>query len=280
MNVTMPGVVVSAVRLALLLCVALAPEGVQAQDQAASPGEGGPSLATPRSEGEVSERYTRAASLGFQEYELGNYVEARARFREAHEVYPNARSFRLLGKVEYDLKNYRSSIRYLEGALTSEERPLDASLRADVQGLLDLARSYVATYTVSLSPEGALLEVDGSSVQLDAHMRLQLEVGEHTLYAHAEGYRPQRKTVEVIGGNDASVELRLDRLAVDTSLGVADTRHGVTEVSRRRRRGWVIGSVVAVLLAGTATAVALSLRGTRVEEPYGGTTHETLVADF
>jgi tetratricopeptide (TPR) repeat protein len=62
--------------------------------------------------------YERMVGLAFREYELGNYAEARAGFLEAHRLSPSARTYRALGMVEYELKNYGDAIERLRQALS------------------------------------------------------------------------------------------------------------------------------------------------------------------
>src|SRR5688572_888187 len=50
--------------------------------------------------------YKRAVEEALKEYGLGHFEEARSLFRRAHGIYPNARTLRGLGMVEFELRHY------------------------------------------------------------------------------------------------------------------------------------------------------------------------------
>lgn len=203
---------------------------------------------------DVPEAYLRAAKLGHDEYELRNYAEARARFLEAHQIFPNARSLRALGAVEYDLKNYAASIEYLQSALASDVRPLAGPLRTETEALLSLARGYVATYTFALEPAAAQLELDGERVSLRADATLLIEVGEHQLLVQAPGHLATRKTLQVTGGAVQTVHIKL--LPAQQEQG---------ERAEPLHKKWWLWTLVGVAVAGAAVGLGVGLSGREKE---------------
>lgn len=153
--------------------------------------------------------YETAADLGFKEFELRNYPEARERFLQAEHLYPNARIARALGMVEYELRHYQAASEHLERALTRTERPLSSEERAETEQLLRSARGYLARFEITVFPDSARLRLDGTPLQLAADGVLVLQVGDHVLEAEREQYWPTRRELHVRGGDDQRVELRL-----------------------------------------------------------------------
>jgi hypothetical protein len=90
------------------------------------------------------------------EHAQGNYEQAREHFLRAHAVYPNARTLRGLGKVEFELRDYRRATEYLEAALSSPVRPLPPDLRDEVQRLLTRARAEAERAPVALNSSHAV----------------------------------------------------------------------------------------------------------------------------
>ena len=125
--------------------------------------------------------YSEAISQALRELEATNYPEAREEFQRAHALFPNARTLRGLGLVEFELRNYGESVRRLEEALASTVKPLDDKLRAETDALLARARRYLGEVHVDVEPSVATVIVDGTRVELGPENSMLLEVGEHTV---------------------------------------------------------------------------------------------------
>ena len=202
--------------------------------------------------------YREAVELGFKEFELGNYAEARTRFRAAEALLPNARVFRAVGMVEYELRNYVSAIDYLQRALSSSVRSLAPEDRAETQQLLGRARAYVARYTIVTRPADAKLTLNSEPLTLSPDHTVMLQVGEHWLEAQAPQHHPARRALHVVGQADQLIDLALTPIAPPTH----------TEAPRDTplyQSPWLwVGIGVAVVGAGVALGFALQ-PGTRTE---------------
>lgn len=205
-------------------------------------------------DGAVPEGYLRAAKEGHDEYELRNYAEARARFLEAHQIYPNARSLRALGAVEYDLQNYPQSIEYLQSALASDVRPLQGALRAETEELLGRARGYVATYTIQLEPADAQLELDDERVQPRADGTLLVKVGDHRLSVSAPGHLTKLQTLHVAGGRDETLQVKLVPMPKEDG-----------EKVQPAHKKWWVWTIVGVAAVGLAVGLGVGLSGREKE---------------
>lgn len=208
----------------------------------------------------LPQAYRVEMDRAFQEFEAGVYLEARVHFLEAHRVYPNARSLRALGQCEYELKSYASAIDLLQQALASTVRPLTEEARKETEDLIARARYYVASYELQTFPAGAHLTVDGMEVARLSKQIVLLSVGHHVVDADATGFVSRRFEIEVIDNAPRSLLLELTQVPEQK---VGDDR-------ARRKRLLIWGGAAAVVTAGVATALAVSLRSPR--DPDGGST--------
>jgi hypothetical protein len=233
----------------------------------------GPAVATAESAGADTGRtesaeYKRVISRGLQEFELGNYPEARAAFSEAHKIFPNARTHRALGLVAYELRNYSECLEQLSRALSSKEKPLGGELRKSTEELLARTQKLVGRVLFELTPATASVLVNGVSVQLGHERRLTLEVGDHLLEMRAEGYLPERQKLSVRGGEELRVAVALrpsEPLATQQSPGAVTSQPAQpSDSDRSGKRRWYkspwLWTAVAVVIVGTGVGVGLALR--------------------
>jgi tetratricopeptide (TPR) repeat protein len=146
------------------------------------------------------------------EYTAKNFPEARALFAEAHRLYPNARTLRGLGMTAFELRSYRESIAYLNEALASSVKPLDAALRAETERLLTRAERFVGKLNLAVNPASAEVLLDGNPVKNVEGTPLLLEVGEHSLEFRAEGYAPETRSLYVKGHEIETWSVVLNKL--------------------------------------------------------------------
>jgi hypothetical protein len=153
--------------------------------------------------------YQTSIEQAVREFGLGNYAEARALFRRAHGISPNARTLRGMGMAAFELKLYVDALRELSGALENKARPLTEEQRVQVQALLDQSRAFVGRYQLVLTPATAKPSIDNQPAQLDSGNVLLLGLGEHVLSAAAEGYQEVRVPLHVDGGEDLVLRVEL-----------------------------------------------------------------------
>src|SRR3954462_10962838 len=91
-----------------------------------------------------SPEYKELIRKALQEYQLGNWAEAKVFFSDAHVLFPNARTLRGLGLTTYALRDYVQAIGYFEASLRNPVQPLSPQLQAGVRELLDQALRFVA----------------------------------------------------------------------------------------------------------------------------------------
>jgi hypothetical protein len=205
------------------------------------------------------------------EFEHGNFEEAREHFARAHALFPNARTLRGLGMVEFELRNYVDAVTYLKAALRSEVKPLAGSLRSETERLLQRALAYVGSVRLRIQPNHAELSVDGFPVAEPSRNELILPVGDHVLELHAEGYVSERHAIKLRGEQVLTLELQLTRAGIVASAGappreVATDRPG-TAPTPAYKRWWLWTSVGLVLAGGITAAVLLTRDPEQREQP-------------
>jgi len=199
----------------------------------------------------TSPRYEHAIDQAVDEHDRGNFEEAREHFREAHDDFPNARTYRGLGKVEFELRNYGESVKYLSEALLSPVRPLDRDLRREVEALLQRARAYVGEVRVEVQPGTATVSVDGVTIGSGPQAALELLVGDHVLEFRASGRMPERRHVRVRGRDQITIQVILAAPEVAPAM-----QRAVDDVPLRKK--WWVWTSIGVVAAGTAVAISLA----------------------
>jgi hypothetical protein len=208
------------------------------------------------SEQKAPASYYRAIDRAFEEFKLGNYAEARARFHEAHDLFPSAQTYRALGMVEYELKNYLDAIAALQLALASKVKPLTATVRKQTEELLEEARGYVARIHLQVSPNTAVTTVDGVPARVGADGTLLLQVGDHSIELVAPAHLAHKRQIKIVGGEEQTLRVVLQPVAGETAPRASGapapaTKDDAPAPPRRplRRNPWLWTAVGAVAVA-------------------------------
>jgi tetratricopeptide (TPR) repeat protein len=211
---------------------------VRAQDAEAAADNAAGSATEPGSKPSTA-AYDEAIGRALSAYDSGRYAEARTWFRRAHELQPGARTLRTIGMCSFNLGDYADALQNLEAALTETRGRLKDNQRAHVAELVAQSDRKLGRFKVRLSPEDATLWVDGRQAQHSANGELLLEPGRHEISAQAPHHRAGLSTLQVEGGDRATLEIRLDplppgelegsrapgpALAAGSELGAPDSR--------------------------------------------------------
>jgi hypothetical protein len=157
--------------------------------------------------------YLKAIEEGLAEYDAHHFEEARSLFRRAHEISPNARTFRGIGVTSFELRDYVTAVHYLSAALKEERKPLPPEKRKHTQGLLDRSHMFVDVYTLTISPQNAHVIVDGHAPEYEPDGTLMLSLGSHTLDVRAHGMVARSLPIDVHGGEKKELSVTLEPLA-------------------------------------------------------------------
>jgi hypothetical protein len=208
------------------------------------------------------------------ETDMGNWKEARALFRQAHELQPNARTYRGLGMVAFNMRDYVQAIRDLRSALGDERRELTESQRAHVQDLLHRAHQFVGQYRLQPDPDSATVAVDGNPVVYEKDGAVLINLGEHSLRVTAEGYRELARTLKVEGGEDRVLKLVLQPESAKIAGRSEPETGGGTEPVDQEPGGrlwtWVaLGGAVAAGAAGVTFGLIGDAKYSELEDECG-----------
>jgi tetratricopeptide (TPR) repeat protein len=216
------------------------------------------------SRAQADDAYDEAVARGVAELEANHYPEAREEFRHAHALFPNARTLRGLGMVEFELRNYGECVRMLEEALASGVKPLDAKLRVSTESLLTRARRYLGEVHVQTEPSSASVIVDGTKMEIGAYGVLLLQVGEHAIEVRAPGRVPEKRVLRVRGGERTELRVELGQ-AGPSQRALSDRRDSAAQPEPVYKKWWLWTSVALVVVAGATTAAVLLPRHSRTK---------------
>jgi tetratricopeptide (TPR) repeat protein len=248
--------------------------------QAAPPTKAG---ASSEANGKEPAEYKRVVGRAVREFDAGNYPEARALFTQAHELYPNARTYLGLGLVAFELRNYGTCVENLETALSSSVKPLNDQLRQSAQDVLGKARGMIAQLNLEVSPDAARVLLDGVPVALAAGQALILEVGDHVVEVQASGYLSERRALSIVGGEKLKLSVVMRQVEAGPSpaetaqaapLAPGPLEQDDRDAAKPRRwykSPWLWVSVSVVVVAAGVTT-ALLLRPDAKTEPQDPTT--------
>jgi hypothetical protein len=173
-------------------------------------------------------QYRAMLEEAVSEYDAHRYEEARALFRRAHDISPNARTLRGIGMADFELREYVEALRSLEAALVDKRRALTPSQRQQVENLVERTRAFVGRFFLKLSPKEIVLHVDGAPAAIETDGSLLLSFGRHALLAEATGSASENREINVIGGErqELSFQLRPDNAALAAKNPGAGTAGG------------------------------------------------------
>jgi hypothetical protein len=215
-------------------------------------------------DGQPPEGYDTAIRDAVVDHDAGRFAEARAQFLRAHQIFPNARTLRGLGMVEFELRNYPACVRYLEAALACNVRPLEKELASESERLLARARAYVGEVKLHIRPENAVIDLDGSAVARAPEAALLLGIGTHELRVHASNHVTDVRSVSIVGGDQPTLDISLTResllAATTTPAAPAAPLAPHTEHRPLLKQWWLWTIVGAVVAAGVTTSVLLATR--------------------
>ena len=205
----------------------------------------------------VPDDYPQVVQRAISEFEAGHWDEARALFRRAHELSPNARTWRGLAITAFELRRYVDAVRELEAALQDARKPLTEAQRQELSALLVRARAFLSTYRLSVRPAEAQVSIDGAPSQA-GESELLLDPGLHTLVFTAAGYDEQQLELRAEAGKsqELSVELRPPpQVAVPEA---AKPAQAALPLSPQREPNLMRDYVVTLSLTGTAVLAGAS----------------------
>jgi len=206
---------------------------------------------------------------GIDARRAGRDTEAHARFDEAWARCRCVEAVAHRGLAAYALGRWIDAERDLSAALEAPRNPTVRQWADALRSQLAEVRTHLANVTVSVGSSNARVTVDDGAAQqvpVDG-VALRLAEGDHTLVIDAPGHAALRRSLRVVGGQDARVEFALTRVEVPVQAPdppvvarAATPPARLVVMSIRREVPW--GLLVAggsSLLVGIASQVAQQL---------------------
>lgn len=141
-------------------------------------------------------------------YNDGNFEAALAEFQGAYNTKPAAAILYNIGLTYKALFLYNDSIRTLEQYL-KEEQKIAPERRAEVEQVLREMRALLADVTLTISPEGATVKLDGRTVGRAPIGHYLIAAGRHVLEVSADGYTAQTKEMMITAGVPLAITMEL-----------------------------------------------------------------------
>jgi hypothetical protein len=229
--------------------------------------------------------YKKAIDEGLAEYDARHFEEARSLFRRAHEISPNARTFRGIGMTSFELRDYVSAVHNLSAAVQDERKPLSSGKRQHTLELLARSRMFVDVYVLTVSPQKAYVLVDGHAPEYESDGTLMFGFGPHTIEVRAPGMVQRTLPLNVRGGQRKELSVSLEAVPVEPTPGAAPVATATEplppSVSNGGAIAWLIAGGGTALLAGGA-GIYLYTRQTELDKchnpaPYLQCTNESSV---
>jgi hypothetical protein len=222
---------------------------------------GGVATASAQTQG-APPAYRGLVDTAIEESGAGRWAEARALFRQAHALYPNARTLRGIGMSSFEVRDYAECIRMLSASLAHPVNPLTEEQRAQVNELLLRARSYVATYTFEAA-EGVTLTVDGQPVTRESDGSILVGLGTHAVIARTTEGRVVQTQLEVRGGETGALPIDLSPLTPEVVAALPEPLVPIPPTPPPPREApvgsFVLLGVGGAFLVGGALALGLGL---------------------
>lgn len=230
------------------------------------------SLASPRralaqGAGEDENAYSAIIKRALSEFSQAHWEEAHALFRRAHDINPNARTWRGLGITAFESRRYVEATADLEAALVDPRKPLSPEQREETVRLIAQAREFISVYHVKIQPASAQVIVDGKQATLQSE-QLHLDPGPHTIVVRAPGYEERRAELRAAAGDqdELSLELsvsshaELEEQETSRPRRAAEGKGADSHPPKRKRRRIWTWALAGGAGAAAVTAVALRLR--------------------
>lgn len=156
---------------------------------------------------EAKRHFDKAVAL----YNDDDFDAALVEFETSYQIYPAPGLLYNIGLTQKILFRYVEAIaslnRYLE-----EARDVSAERLAEVRQLIADMKSLLADVTLTISPSGAIVSIDGRTVGTAPIPPIPLVAGHHLLELQAIDYQPLHKELIVVAGKPLALTFQLEAL--------------------------------------------------------------------
>jgi hypothetical protein len=169
--------------------------------------------------------YKRHMDNGVKLYTDKNYAAAIAEFQAAYEAKPNANPLVDIALCDKEMFRYPQAIAALVKALGRHGDTMDATDKKAAEDAIKEMRALLGKVTVSVTPPGATLVVDGEDAP--ATEPVMLGPGKHTIVARAEGYASAQQNITVVSGGEQKITFALVAEKGSVTIDAPDARTSI-----------------------------------------------------
>ena len=206
-------------------------------------------------------QYRSLLADAVSEYEARRFDEARALFRRANDLSPNARTLRGIGMASFELRDYVEAYRALQGSLADKRKPLTPEQRRQIEALLERTKAFTGHFGIRTIPLDSIVRIDGEVPFIEQDGRVTLGLGRHSIAVDAIGRIGEVRDIHVFGGENRDLEFQLRLIEPPLASTTLETTPAAptpapdTEGHRLHPAWWLVGG--GVLAAGAvATGIA------------------------
>ncbi len=213
---------------------------------------------------------------GVEFFQNNDYQRALDAFQEAYRLAPHA-SVRLnIANCYQQLSRPVEALFHFEHYLAEADHPA-AAQRREIEASIRELRQRIGTITFQVTPDGATITIDSSDQRRAPVLEpVRVTQGRHTVEIRLDGYRTETQTVDVAGGADARVAVRLARaeaVATTTTTTTATTTTATTATATEEPTTTTTTTSAAEALTPTSTETTTTTTTETseeiVEEPTG-----------
>jgi hypothetical protein len=148
---------------------------------------------------------------GIRSFRAGRYVDAVEYFRAAYRLGGPSSELWNIVRCREGLDDAEGAAAAIGDYLSSKD--VTAQDRTDAEREAQGLRSRLSMLTVTTTPSGASVSVDGKAVAGSTPLSVELRAGSHTLVARRDGYSPVTRSIDARFGRAVIMTLDLERAA-------------------------------------------------------------------
>lgn len=171
---------------------------------------------------DTTAQYRSLLGDAVSEYDARRFDEARALFRRANDLSPNARTLRGIGMASFELRDYVEAYRALQASLNEKRKPLTPEQRRQVEALLERTKAFTGHFAIRTIPLDSMVHVDGEIPFIEQDGRVTLGLGRHTIAVDAIGRVGEVRDVHVFGGENRELEFQLRLIEPPLSASIPE----------------------------------------------------------
>jgi hypothetical protein len=155
--------------------------------------------------------------IGRSLFEAGDFAAALPKFQRAYELSSEPRLLWNVAACEASLKHYARAMTFVDRYVAIGGERLGDSDRAKAARFKAAAKQFIATVTVTTSPDAVVIAVDGESI--GSTPVVYLEAGKHRIVFTKPGHRGLIRVESVEAGADLAWNITLEKLRVRSISG-------------------------------------------------------------